>query len=68
MMSFLSDSFVDEVEGYIDVPRFCIVVVSNICVDEVEELVSPGSRRTPSPQIKTPSSITTRGMEVISYV
>ena len=43
MMSFLSDSFVDEVEGYIDVPRFCFVVVSDICVDEVEDLVSlPG--------------------------
>ena len=41
IMSFLSDSFVDEVEGYIDVPRFCVVVVSNICVDEVEDLVSP---------------------------
>ena len=25
----------------IEVPWFCVVVVSNICVDEVEELVSP---------------------------
>ena len=50
MMSFLSDPFVDEVEGYIDVPRFCIVLVSNTCVDEVEDLVSPRLRRTPSPQ------------------
>ena len=64
MVSFLSDPFVDEVEGYIDVPRFCIVLVSNICVDEVEDLVSPRSRRTPFPQIKTPYSITTRGMKL----
>ena len=42
MMSFCRTPLVvDEVEGYIDVPRFCVVVVSNICVDEVEDLVSP---------------------------
>ena len=47
-MSFLSDPFVDEVEGYIGVPRFCIVVVSNVCVDEVEDLVSlPGHEELP---------------------
>ena len=40
-MLFLSDSFVDEVEGNIEVPWFCVVVVSDICVDEVEDLVSP---------------------------
>ena len=38
---FLSDSFADEVAGNIEVPWFCVVVVSNICVEEVEDLVSP---------------------------
>ena len=43
MMSFLSDPFVDEVEGNIEAPWFCVVVVADICVDEVEDLVSlPG--------------------------
>ena len=40
-MSFLSDSFADEVAGNIEVPWLCVVVVSNIYVDEVEDLVSP---------------------------
>ena len=40
-MSFLSDPFVDDVEGYSEAPWFCVVVVSDICVDEVEDLVSP---------------------------
>ena len=66
MMSFLSDPFVDEVEGNIEAPWFCVVVVSNICVDEVEDLVSPRvTRNSFSTEMKTPFSITIRGMEVI---
>ena len=42
-MLFLSDSFVYEVECNIEAHWFCVVVVLNICVDEVEDLVSlPG--------------------------
>ena len=52
----MSDPFVDEVEGNIGAPWFCVVVVSDICVDEVE--------RAPFPQLKIPCSITTRGIKL----
>ena len=55
-MSFLPDPFVNEVEGNIEAPWFCVVVVSDIYVDDVE--------RAPFPQLKIPCSITTRGIKL----